>query len=134
MLSLEGNRLGLLLGALMLLAGLLYSETVMAIWALWNNHNNPTYSHGPLLLLVSLFFLYREWSKNKNELSLKVSYFGLIGIAGSSLLWFLAAIGSVQIIQMLSLIAFIVYFFCWDSPSVFSYKSLLIFVRIFWIW
>ena len=111
MLSLEGNRLGLLLGALILLAGLLYRETAMAIWGLWNNNHIPTYSHGPLLLLVCLYILYREWRNNKDELALNISYFGMMGLLGSGLLWFLAALGSVQIIQMLSLVAVFAFMF-----------------------
>lgn len=111
MLSVEGNRLGLLLGALLLLVGLFYHETEMAIWMLWTSGHTPTYSHGPLLLLISLFILYREWRSNKNELTLNISYFGMMGILGSSILWFLAALGSVQIIQMLSLVAVFAFMF-----------------------
>lgn len=103
--SITGNRLGLLLGALMLFTLVLYRETVLAIWDLWTADNNPTYSHGPLLLLVSLYILYREWESRKEELKLKISYLGLIGAAASGLLWFVAELGSVQVIQMLALVA-----------------------------
>lgn len=111
MASLTGNRLGLLLASLMLFSGLLYHETVIAVWTLWNSDNNPTYSHGPLLLLVCIYIIYREWRENREDLNLKISYFGLIGIVGSSLLWFVAGLGSVQIIQMLSLISLLAFMF-----------------------
>jgi len=58
MAHLTGNRLGLLLASLLLFSGLLYHETVMAVWSLWINDNNPTYSHGPLLFLVCVYFFF----------------------------------------------------------------------------
>ena len=105
------NRLGLLLGSLMLLAVLLYHETAAAMWALWTSKNNPTYSHGPLLMLVSIYLLYSDWRKNGDHLKLNLSYVGVIGVVGSSLLWFLASLGSVQIIQMLSFVALLTFLF-----------------------
>jgi EpsI family protein len=100
-----GKRLALLIGSMMLLAVLLYRETAMAMWGLWMAEYNPTYSHGPLLLLVSLYILYREWRQHSDELHLKVSYVALICLVGSSLVWFVAGLGSVQLVQMLALIS-----------------------------
>ena len=84
------NRLALFAGSLMLLAVLLYRDTAIAIWAFWTADNNPTYSHGPLLLLVSLYILYREWRPRAEELCINVSYVALACLVGSGLLWFVA--------------------------------------------
>lgn len=105
MITLTGNRLGLLLSSMMVLAVLLYRETAIAIWGLWTADNNPTYSHGPLLLLVSLYILYQEWRKREGEVYLEVSYAALVCLVGSALLWFVAGLGSVQIVQMLAFVA-----------------------------
>lgn len=107
--SITGNRLGLLIGFLMLLTLLFYHETVGAIWALWTSEHNPTYSHGPLLLLVCVYLFYHEWRRNRDHATIDISYVGLMGVAGSSLLWFLAGLGSVQIVQMLSLVAVLLF-------------------------
>lgn len=98
------NRLLFVFGIIFILTGVLYQETELAILELWMSENNPTYSHGPLLLLISIFIIYREFSKRSSELNYQPSYFVISLLFLSSFTWLLALIGLVQIAHMLLLV------------------------------
>ena len=122
--SLSGNAVGISLGLFCLLIVAAFFSTSEAIWGLWMSDDNPTYSHGPLLLLVSIWIFVQEWRARKAFLHLKISILPIILLAGLSFLWFLAALGTVQIVQMLALVLIIALIF-W---SVLGIQQSLIFL------
>lgn len=124
MASLAGNRLGLFLGLICATTVFLFWDTNVAIWALWVSDNNPTYSHGPLLLLVSLWIIVREWRLRVGTLRLHLTALPIILLAGCSVVWFLAVLGTVQIIQML-LMVFVFVLLFW---SLLGFRQTLVFL------
>lgn len=101
----------LFLAPLVLLTIAAYLPTASSFVNIWTNADNPTYSHGFLLLGVSIFFVFRTWKKLRNRIRLRPSVFGVIGIILISLTWFIAEIGNIQIVQLLTLLLIIIFLF-----------------------
>lgn len=87
-----------------------YSETVFNLLALWSSDDNPTYSHGLLLVVVSGLIIFREW-RNKQQCVIKPGILPVLMLMVFSLMWFLAALGTIQIVQMLLLVTIMSTFF-----------------------
>jgi EpsI family protein len=118
-----------------LISLVLYWPTVVSLYQTWTNPSNPTYSHGLLLVTISMILLYRQWKKAPVELN--SSYLGLLALAATSFVWLLAYLGQVQIVQQLSLLA-VIGFLLW---AVLGYRNargmafpllLLLFAMPFW--
>jgi len=89
----------------------LYLPTTSSFINVWTDENNPTYSHGPLLLLVCLFLVFRAWKKNRSKFVIQPSLTGLIFIAIMSLVWLAAYIGHIQFVQQIALLFIIIFIF-----------------------
>lgn len=124
MMSLTGNRLGLLLGFICVATVFTFADTSLAIWDLWVSDDNPTYSHGPLLLLVSLWIVVREWRLRAEVIQLNLSLLPVLLLLGCGVVWFFAKLGTVQIIQMLA----VVFVFALLFWSLLGFRHSLIFL------
>ncbi len=82
----------------------IYHQTVLQLFALWFGDNSHSYSHGSLLLLVSCYLLYKKIKDHNLSISNQVSSLLLMLSLGGSLLWFLAGLGQVQIVQYIALV------------------------------
>lgn len=102
--SVKSNAVMLLLSSLLLLAVGLYWEATGALFVYWLDDDNYTYSHGLLLFLVSLYLIYERWRALSQPLVLNPSWVGGVVVFISSLAWLAATIGSIQIVQFLSLV------------------------------
>lgn len=101
---------GLLLVSIVLLI-LLYASSLPAFYSIWTDDNNPGYSHGPILLLVVVYLLFKQWRIVHRQLLLQLSWFGTMGLFAVSLLWGLARLGNIQIVELLSVIFMLVMLF-----------------------
>lgn len=101
---LKNNQIFFVVGIAFMLTGILYQETEVAIFELWMSKDNPTYSHGPLLLVISVIIIFRELYNRPSQINYQPSYFFLALLLLSSFTWFLAVIGFVQIAHMLLLV------------------------------
>jgi exosortase A len=84
----------------------LYWPTAVSLFETWTNPDNPTYSHGLLVVAISVVLFYRLWRKGP-VVELQPSAWGLLALAATSLVWLLAHLGYVQTVQQLSLLALI---------------------------
>jgi EpsI family protein len=89
----------------------LYFPTTNSFINIWTDENNPTYSHGPLLLLVCIFLVFRAWKKNTSKFVIQPSPMGLIFTAITSLVWLAASIGNIQFVQQIALLFIIISIF-----------------------
>jgi EpsI family protein len=96
---------------LVLLILVLYHQTASSLWQLWTEPDNSTYTHGPLLLAVSVVLFCRLWSKRADTYSLRPDIIGIVLLASTSLAWFLADLVHVQIVEQLTLPLLIVFLF-----------------------
>lgn len=128
--SLKNNQIYFFVGLAFLLIGILYQETEVAIFELWISEDNPTYSHGPLLLVISVLIILRELYNRSSKMSIQPSYFFLSLLWLSSFIWFLAIIGFVQIVHMLLLVVIaglvIITILGWRQSIPFMFPILLI--------
>lgn len=92
---------------LLLLVAVLYSDTVYSYYALWMKSGNPAYSHGLLAFLIAVFIFFKYWRQQDRLPPLRMSFIGLTLLFASSLLWFIAGIGNIQVVQQLALWALI---------------------------
>lgn len=83
---------------------LIYKETVADLLALWTREGNPTYSHGPLLLLVCGMLAYKRSKASRLALRDRPDPLGLLLVFGLSLVWLAAGLAQVQIVQYLCLV------------------------------
>lgn len=84
----------------------LYRDTGTAFYTLWNSDHNPTYSHGLLLLPVCITILIFAWYQHASKFRLCINgltLLALLGVLAISILWLLASIATVLIVQMLAL-------------------------------
>ncbi len=89
----------------------LYLPTSVSFINIWTDENNPTYSHGFLLLLVSVFFIFRVWQKKEKTFTYQPSLSGMLLLLATSLLWFIAHIGYIQFVQQIALLFIIIFIF-----------------------
>jgi len=91
------------LAGLLLLIMVYYHETVANVLAKWNQLQHGEYAHGYLVLAISLYLVFM---KRKQLAALRPcgSSPALIAVAVSSLLWLVAAVVDVQMVQALALL------------------------------
>jgi len=85
----------------------LYWETSWGLFAYWLDDRNYTYSHGWLLLLVSIYLVYERWRTQAQPLDLAPSWVGGVVVIISSMVWLMATIGSIQVVQFLSFVGLV---------------------------
>ena len=102
------------------LAGLVYffGDTFASIHEHWTQVSS-NYSHGYLLLFVSLYLLYEERAELLSFSDLRFTHLFLFLLLVSSFVWMLAELVQVQIIQQLALLPIVYFFIC----SVFGLKG-----------
>ncbi|MFQ5544630.1 MAG: archaeosortase/exosortase family protein, partial [Acidiferrobacterales bacterium] len=103
---------------LILFALVLYQTTLASLLQLWTSGNSK-YSHGILLLGISVLLFCRRWKGSLHRFRLQPNAFGIFLLAATSILWFLANLGHVQIAQQLAL-PMLVGFLLW---SVLGYQT-----------
>ena len=94
---------GLSLTVLLLLVLVCYHETVANVLAKWNQLQHGEYAHGYLVLAISLYLVFMK----REQLAVLRpcgSSPALIAVAVSSLLWLVAAVVDVQMVQALALL------------------------------
>lgn len=96
----------------------LYGETMLSLAGRWSTADNPTYSHGPLLLMVAIYFFYKTWSNSEFNFALRHHWIKLTLLSAFSLLWAVSALVSVQIVQYLMLI----FLFILALSALFNFK------------
>ncbi|MEE9302496.1 MAG: exosortase A [Thiotrichaceae bacterium] len=92
--------------ALLLVLLFIHHETVLYLIRLWNDLEHGEYGHGYLILAVSGYLILR----NRQALSLLTpcpSYLALLPILAISSLWILAVLVDVLLLQVISLLLFI---------------------------
>lgn len=92
---------------LILIVLVLHHITALSLFKVWTSPNNPTYSHGPLLLIVCAFLFFKKLMTNAHALQMRTSVFGILLLLAISLVELLADLGNVQVIQYLALIGII---------------------------
>lgn len=98
----------------------LYHSTVSDLLGLWLNSSNVTYTHGSLLLVVCVYLFYQRWKKVRAQLRVQPDLLGLVLLLTCSLLWFLAGLADIAIIQELLLVAV----FCFILWSVLGFNNM----------
>lgn len=96
---------GALLLSLLVATLLLYGATASGLFRLWTSPDTVTYGHGLLLLAIALFLGYRNWRRADPATHFHPSIVGLVLLSSLSVLWFLAGLGSVQVVQQVVLVA-----------------------------
>jgi exosortase A len=91
------------LAGLLLLVLVFYHETVANVLAKWNQLQHGEYAHGYLVLAISLYLVYMK-RKQLAALQPCGNFLALIAVAMSSLLWLVATVVDVQMVQALALL------------------------------
>ena len=91
------------LAGLLLLVLVYYHETVASVLAKWNQLQHGEYAHGYLVLAISLYLVFMK-RKQLAVLQPCGNALALIAVAMSSLLWLVAAVVDVQMVQALALL------------------------------
>ncbi|HEY5604477.1 MAG TPA: EpsI family protein [Gammaproteobacteria bacterium] len=97
---------------LLLVIPVLYFSTAQSLYDLWIKSGNPVYSHGAIALLIAAYIFFKYWFAG--QAARREPDFHAVGLAAlvfCSVLWFLAALGSVQILQQLLFIGLAVCLF-----------------------
>lgn len=98
---------GLVLGLSVLLILVLYQQTTLYLGELWMEWGEGAYGHGFLVLLISAYMIYTKRGALA-RLTPCPSNVALIAVFACSLLWMMAALASVQLVQMAVLLPLIV--------------------------
>jgi exosortase A len=98
----------LALAGLLLLVLVCYHETVADVLAQWNQLQLGEFAHGYLVLAISLYLVF---IKRRQLAALRPceNPLALIGVAASSLLWLVAAVVDVQMVQALALLLLLLF-------------------------
>ena len=91
-----------------------YHSTVVSLLQLWTNPENPTYSHGLLLVVVCVVLFYRQWATHIETFQLQPNAPGTLLLGITSFVWLLASLGNIQIVRQLCLLV-IVGFVLWST-------------------
>lgn len=97
---------GVSITALLMLIFVLYQQTVLYLTGLWNQLEVGEYAHGYLVVAISLYLV----MQNRRKLaSLKPcpSYMAMPAVAASSLLWLVAVLVDVNVIQAVALLSLV---------------------------
>ncbi len=92
----------LLLAVLAALSGL-YLSTFQSFYHLFSKEGSGQ-SHAPLLLLVSLYLIYRAWSLGGRQLTLNFNRPAILALAGLSLIWLVSGLVFIEAVQQAALI------------------------------
>ena len=96
--------------ALILLVGLLYSDTIGELVVRWTKWDENL-SHGFIILGAFLFFLFKAAPFSATQDNLPVKIIALFGLAGLSMFWFATKTANIYILEQLSLLGIIVFLF-----------------------
>ena len=94
---------GISISALLVLVFFLYQPTVLYLMGLWNRLDAGEYGHGYLVIAISLFLIVRN-RRRLITLTPCPSTVALLAVAGSSLLWFMAVLVDISVIQSVALL------------------------------
>jgi len=94
---------GLALAGLLLCLLIFYHETVAAVLAMWNQLQTGEFAHGYLVLIISGYLVFNK-RKQLAALSPCENSPALIALAACSLLWLVATVADVQMIQALAVL------------------------------
>jgi EpsI family protein len=94
---------GWLLGGVFVILLVLYAATVMSFYNVYSDEGAGQ-SHAPLLLLVSLYLLYRTWSLSGREIHLQFNHLATLLLVALSLLWMVLGLVFVEAGQQAALI------------------------------
>lgn len=97
---------GLSISVLLLLILFIYHKTLLYLIGLWNDLEHGAYGHGYLILAVSGYLILRN-RRSLSSLTPCPSYPALLAILAVSLLWILAVLVDVLVLQTVSLLLFI---------------------------
>ncbi len=97
---------GFSVSVLLLLLLLLHYETALYLIGLWNDLEHGAYGHGYLVLAVSGYLILRSW-RVFSAWTPCPSYPAVFAVLAVSLLWMLAALIDVLVLQTVSLLLFI---------------------------
>ncbi|VAW53738.1 hypothetical protein MNBD_GAMMA05-1241 [hydrothermal vent metagenome] len=94
---------GASIALLLLLTGFLYQQTIVFLLGIWNQLETGNYTHGYLVLLISVYLI-----NNKRE-QLKAlppcpSYSGLFSLITACMLWLIAALVDIEMLQTIALL------------------------------
>jgi EpsI family protein len=103
---------------------ILYWPTTTSFYNLWIASNSTTYSHGGLLFLICIYYIYKRWRAISHNLSARPSVTGTFLLFGTSFSWYLASIANIQIIQQILYVLLFLFIF-W---SLMGYRAALYFV------
>jgi len=94
---------GTSIAALLLLTFLFYQQTVLYLIGLWNQLEIGEYAHGYLVLAISGYLIFNN-RQRLAKLTPSVEYRALLGVIAASMLWLIAALVDVQMLQTVSLL------------------------------
>lgn len=83
-------------------SGFLYWETVSYLIKNWNQLELGEFSHGYLVCAISLFLVWRDRTA-LSSMDPEPDFWGLIPTLGAGILWFLATVVDIQLVQAFSL-------------------------------
>lgn len=81
----------------------IYSECTLHLLGLWTDWPTGEYSHGLLVLLVSMYLIWEQRKSIRREIP-STNYFALVILIFSHTMWFAATLVDVLLIQILSLL------------------------------
>ena len=90
---------------ILLLIGLyviLYSQTIHKLIILWVE-GSEAYSHGILLLVISIYFFVKKWLHVRNTLTCTINIFALLALIALSFVWLSARMIYINTIELLTL-------------------------------
>ena len=88
-----------------------YRETLLALVRIWSDWTNENYSHGFLILGVSVFLIWRQRERLTNS-GFKPDFLALAPAVFFSLVWFVSLVGGVQMINV-TVPAFLLFSLSW---------------------
>jgi len=94
---------GISIAALLVLTLALYHQTVLYLTGLWNQLKVGEYAHGYLVLAISIYLILRN-RRRLTSLTPCPSYWALPAVAASSLLWLVAVLVDVYMMQTVGLV------------------------------
>ncbi|WP_455209080.1 exosortase C-terminal domain/associated protein EpsI [Kaarinaea lacus] len=104
----------------------LYFSTSQSLYDLWIKSGNPAYSHGSIAFLIASYIFLKYWFTDSRAVrEPKFHVLGFLALLLCSVLWFMAALGSVQILQQLLFIGLVAALF-WSLFGVVVLKNLAI--------
>ncbi len=95
---------GISLSVLLILTLVVYHESVSYLTGLWNQLSSGEYGHGYLVLAISAYLVITR-RRTLLQQAPCPEYWGLIGVVVANLIWLLAALADVQVVQAASTLA-----------------------------